>query len=43
MIERSRRTIERCDALMVQTAERLGPHSSPDPLLHPLGEGEQVR
>jgi hypothetical protein len=42
ILERSQRTIERCDALMVEAAERFGCPSSPDPLLHPLGEREQV-
>jgi hypothetical protein len=43
MIERSRQAMERCDALMLEAAERFGPRSSPDPLLHSLGQREEVR
>jgi hypothetical protein len=43
MIERSRQTIERFDALLAEAADRFGHGSSPAPLLDPLGEGDEVR
>jgi hypothetical protein len=43
IVERSRRTIHTSEALMAEAAAQFGPRSSRDPLLHPLGAGEQIR
>jgi hypothetical protein len=43
IFDRSRQASERCDALMAEAAERFGPRSSRDPLLHLLGEDEVAR